>query len=110
MGPSTPRSGRTSPNGALHELAIKTKALTAAYYLKTQKYAYWEGCSTGGRQGYKIIQNHPDDYNGYFVGAPAFNWTKFITAELYPQIVYQRDLGGVPLNDGAAAADRAPRR
>lgn len=82
---------------SLHELALKTKALAAAYYLKAQKYAYWDGCSTGGRQGYKIIQNHPDDYNGYLVGAPAFNWTKFITAELYPQIVYQRDLGGVAL-------------
>ena len=82
---------------SLHELALKTKALAAAYYLKAQKYAYWDGCSTGGRQGYKIIQNHPDDYNGYLVGAPAFNWTKFITAELYPQLVYQRDLGGVAL-------------
>ncbi len=82
---------------SLHELAIKTKALAAAYYLQAQKFAYWDGCSTGGRQGYKIIQNHPDDYNGYLVGAPAFNWTKFITAELYPQIVYQRDLGGVAL-------------
>jgi hypothetical protein len=82
---------------SLHELAIKTKALTSAYYLQAQKFAYWDGCSTGGRQGYKIIQNHPDDYNGYLVGAPAFNWTKFITAELYPQIVYQRDLGGVAL-------------
>ncbi|MGH8796098.1 MAG: tannase/feruloyl esterase family alpha/beta hydrolase, partial [Caldimonas sp.] len=82
---------------SLHELALKTKALASAYYQKTQKFAYWDGCSTGGRQGYKIIQNHPDDYNGYLVGAPAFNWTKFITAELYPQIVYQRDLGGVPL-------------
>jgi feruloyl esterase len=82
---------------SLHELALKTKALTAAYYQKPQKFAYWEGCSTGGRQGYKIIQNHPTDYDGYVVGAPAFNWTKFITAELYPQVVYQRDLGGVPL-------------
>lgn len=82
---------------SLHELALKTKALSAAYYLQTQKFAYWDGCSTGGRQGYKIIQNHPDDYNGYLVGAPAFNWTKFITAELYPQVVYQRDLGGVAL-------------
>ena len=82
---------------SLHELALKTKALASAYYLKTQKYAYWDGCSTGGRQGYKIIQNHADDYNGYLVGAPAFNWTRFITAELYPQIVYQRDLGGVAL-------------
>ena len=82
---------------SLHEMALKTKALTAAYYLQAQKFAYWDGCSTGGRQGYKIIQNHADDYNGYLVGAPAFNWTKFITAELYPQIVYQRDLGGVAL-------------
>ncbi len=88
---------------SLHELALKTKALASAYYLKTQKHAYWDGCSTGGRQGYKIIQNHPDDYNGYLVGAPAFNWTKFITAELYPQVVYQRDLGGVALTTAQQA-------
>jgi len=88
---------------SLHELALKTKALAAAYYLKPQKFAYWEGCSTGGRQGYKIIQNHADDYNGYVVGAPAFNWTKFITAELYPQIVFQRDLGGVNLTSAQQA-------
>ena len=88
---------------SLHELALKTKALVSAYYLKTQKYAYWEGCSTGGRQGYKIIQNHADDYNGYLVGAPAFNWTKFITAELYPQVVYQRDLAAVALSSAQQA-------
>ena len=82
---------------SLHELAVKTKALTSAYYLETQKYAYWDGCSTGGRQGYNVAQNHPTDYNGYLNGAPAFNWTKFITNELYPQIVFQRDLGGVAL-------------
>ena len=79
---------------SLHELALKTKALVQSYYGKSAQRAYWNGCSTGGRQGYKIAQNHPDDYNGYLVGAPAFNWTKFITNELYPQIVMQRDLGG----------------
>src|SRR5262252_3232196 len=79
---------------SLHELALKTKALVQGYYGSSAKYAYWNGCSTGGRQGYKIAQTHPDDYNGYLVGAPAFNWTKFITNELYPQIVMQRDLGG----------------
>ena len=79
---------------SLHELALKTKALTQAYYLKSQKYAYWQGCSTGGRQGYKIAQEHPEDYDGYVNEAPAFNWTRFITSELYPQVVAQRDLGG----------------
>jgi feruloyl esterase len=80
---------------ALHEQAVKTKALVQAYYLQPQKYAYYEGCSTGGRQGYTEIEKNPTDYDGYVVGAPAFNWSKFITAELYPQIVIQRDLGGV---------------
>src|SRR5215510_387454 len=79
---------------SLHELALKTKALVQGYYGKAAQRAYWNGCSTGGRQGYKIAQNHPDDYNGYLVGAPAFNWTRFITNELYPQIVTQQDRGG----------------
>ena len=39
---------------SLHELALKTKALALGYYGKAQAYAYWDGCSTGGRQGYKI--------------------------------------------------------
>lgn len=82
---------------SLHELAVKTRALASAYYLSPATRAYWDGCSTGGRQGYKEAQNNPTDYDGYLNGAPAFNWTKFITSELYPQIVYQRDLGGVAL-------------
>jgi feruloyl esterase len=87
---------------SLHELAVKTKALVQGYYGKAAQHAYWNGCSTGGRQGYKIAQTHPDDYNGYLVGAPAFNWTKFITNELYPQIVMRRDL---PANIATAKLD-----
>jgi len=71
-----------------------------AYYGKDAKYSYWDGFSTGGRQGHKLAQLHPEDFDGILAGAPAFNWTRFITNELYPQIVYQRDLGGVPLTAG----------
>ena len=96
---------------SLHQLALKTKALTKAFYGTRQQYAYWDGCSTGGRQGYKIAQEHPEDYNGYLVGAPAFNWTRFITNELYPQIVVRRDLPtpltGAKLNAVSAAATQA---
>src|SRR6266513_363541 len=84
----------------IHEMAVKSKAITKAYYGKNAKYAYWDGFSTGGRQGHKLAQLHPDDFDGILAGAPAFNWTRFITNELYPQIVYQRDLGGVPLTAG----------
>ena len=79
---------------SLHELALVTKSLAQAYYRKAPRYAYWEGCSTGGRQGYKIAQEHPENYDGYVIEAPAINWTRFITSQLYPQVVAQRDLGG----------------
>ncbi len=84
----------------IHEMAVKTKALTKAYYGKPARYAYWDGFSTGGRQAHKLAQRYPDDFDGILAGAPAFNWTRFITNELYPQLVYQRDLGGVPLTSG----------
>lgn len=78
---------------SLLEQALKTKAVVRAYYGKPHAKAYFDGYSTGGRQGYKLAQKYPDQYDGILAGAPAFNWTRFITAELYPQIVMQRDLG-----------------
>jgi Tannase and feruloyl esterase len=96
---------------SMHELAEKTKALSQAYYGRRHQYAYWDGFSTGGRQGYKLAQRYPKDFDGILAGAPAFNWTRFITAELYPQIVMQRELGGpiaLPkLNAASSAANAA---
>ncbi|MGC3983608.1 MAG: tannase/feruloyl esterase family alpha/beta hydrolase [Pseudorhodoferax sp.] len=82
---------------AIHEQAVKTKALATAYYGTAPKYSYWDGGSTGGRQGLNLAQNHPEDFDGIVALFPAINWSRFITAELYPQIVFQRDLGGTPL-------------
>jgi feruloyl esterase len=84
----------------IHEMAVRTKQITKAFYGKAAKYSYWDGFSTGGRQAHKLAQLHPDDFDGILAGAPAFNWTRFITSELYPQIVVQRDLGGVSLTAG----------
>ncbi|WP_348751897.1 tannase/feruloyl esterase family alpha/beta hydrolase [uncultured Aquincola sp.] len=83
---------------AIHEQAVKTKALAAAYYGRPARWAYWEGGSTGGRQGLNLALNHPEHYDGMVANYPAIHWTRFITSELYPQIVYQRDLGGAPLS------------
>lgn len=78
---------------SLLEQALKTKAVVRAYYGRAHARAYFDGFSTGGRQGYKLAQKYPEQYDGILAGAPAFNWTKFITAELYPQVVMQRELG-----------------
>lgn len=79
---------------AIHEQVVKTKALTKAFYGSNAKYTYWTGGSTGGRQALKQAQRYPEDFDGIISAFPAINWTKFITADLYPQVVIQRDLGG----------------
>lgn len=78
---------------SLLEQALKTKAVVQAYYGKAHTRAYFDGYSTGGRQGYKLAQKYPEQYDGILAGAPAFNWSRFITAELYPQVAMQQDLG-----------------
>jgi hypothetical protein len=81
----------------IHEQAVKTKALATAYYGSEPKYMYFEGGSTGGRQGLKLAQNYPTHYDGIIANAPGINWSRFLTGGMYPQIVFQRDLDGTPL-------------
>jgi feruloyl esterase len=59
----------------VHELTIVGKAVTSARYGKSPERSYWNGCSTGGRQGLKEAQRFPDDYDAIVAGAPANNWS-----------------------------------
>jgi len=36
---------------AVHEMTVQAKALINAYYGRAPRFSYWNGCSTGGRQG-----------------------------------------------------------
>ena len=54
-----------------HEMTVKAKTLVQAFYGAAPKLSYWNGCSTGGRQGLKEAQMFPDDYDGIIAGAPA---------------------------------------
>ena len=77
----------------IHLQAVWSKNLTKMYYGMAQKYAYWNGCSTGGRQGHQQAQKYPDDYDGILAGASAFNWDRFIPAEVWPQVVMNQEVG-----------------
>jgi feruloyl esterase len=44
------------------------------YYSRPASKAYYVGCSTGGRQGFKMIQDFPDDFDGVLAGAPAIDF------------------------------------
>jgi len=56
---------------AVHETVLKSKALIKEYYGKDPKFSYWNGCSTGGRQGLMEAQKYPNDFDAIIAGAPA---------------------------------------
>ncbi|HLK49586.1 MAG TPA: tannase/feruloyl esterase family alpha/beta hydrolase [Bryobacteraceae bacterium] len=56
---------------AMHETVVKAKAITAAFYGSGPKYSYYNGCSTGGRQGLVEATRFPDDFDAVVAGAPA---------------------------------------
>lgn len=58
---------------AVHEMAIKSKAIMTAFYGRGARYSYWNGCSTGGRQGIMEAVHYPEDFDGVIAGAPANN-------------------------------------
>jgi hypothetical protein len=76
---------------SVHESSVIAKDVVRKHYQRSASYSYWNGCSTGGRQGYSEAQNFPDDYDGILANAPAVNWTQFAVATLWPQIVQNQD-------------------
>jgi len=54
-----------------HEMTVKAKSIVREFYGRAARLSYWNGCSTGGRQGLKEAQKFPDDYDGIIAGAPA---------------------------------------
>lgn len=54
---------------ATHVNIIAAKAIVKAFYGKEQKYTYFSGCSTGGRQGFMEAQRFPYDFDGIIAGA-----------------------------------------
>ncbi|MFE3254691.1 tannase/feruloyl esterase family alpha/beta hydrolase [Nocardia sp. NPDC059091] len=72
---------------SVHELAVVGKQVVTDVYGHAASYAYWNGCSTGGRQGYMEAQKYPTDFNGINADAPAINWNQFEVATLWPQVV-----------------------
>ena len=58
---------------AVHEMTVKSKAIMTAFYGRGPRFSYWNGCSTGGRQGIMEAIRYPDDFDGIIAGAPANN-------------------------------------
>jgi hypothetical protein len=99
-----------------HDAAV---ALIARTYGRPPQRMYFAGGSTGGREGYTVMQRFPDDYDGVIANSPALNFSgvrligvKLGHAEyatpggfvppLLLERVYQRTLAACDRLDGAA--------
>ncbi|MEO8258019.1 MAG: tannase/feruloyl esterase family alpha/beta hydrolase [Acidobacteriota bacterium] len=81
---------------AVHEMTVKAKAIVSAYYENPLKYAYWNGCSAGGRQALKEAQKYPADYDGIIAGSPGLDWTGRATAALRIALVTNDEAARIP--------------
>lgn len=80
-----------------HEMAVQAKAIIAAYYGRQARFAYWNGCSAGGKQGLKEAQQYPADFDGIVAGSPASNWTgRAVQAIWSAQAVHRDEASYIP--------------
>ena len=56
---------------AIHETTVAAKTIADAFYGGAPKLAYFNGCSTGGRQALTAAQRYPDDFDGIIAGDAA---------------------------------------
>ena len=91
----------------IHEMTTVGKALTQAFYGTAPPRAYFNGCSTGGRQGLMEAQRYPADYDGIVSGAPAINWTKLHPEQLWGAMVLLEAKNVLPMCKFAAATAAA---
>jgi feruloyl esterase len=85
---------------AVHEMTLASKQVVKAYYGTPAKLAYWDGCSTGGKQGLTEAQKYPDDFDGIVAGAPANYITRLQAGSEY--------MSWVALKDGTSGPEYIP--
>ena len=76
---------------SVHEMTLAAKGMINAYYGNAPKYAYWNGCSTGGRQAFTEAQRYPGDYDGIVAGAPAAYPTKLQGMQVWASVQANRN-------------------
>jgi feruloyl esterase len=81
---------------AIHEMTLAAKNIVAAYYGSGAARAYFNGCSTGGRQALAEAQRYPADYDGIIAGAAANYPTHLQGAQVWTAKIAHEDNGTIP--------------
>jgi hypothetical protein len=91
----------------IHEQAVWTKKLTQMYFGQGPKFTYWNGCSTGGRQGHEQAQRYPDDFDGILAGSSAIEHDRLPVAQGWGEVVMNQEVGAPIVQAKLDAVSRA---
>lgn len=92
---------------AVHEMAVQSKTLIAAYYSRAPQLSYWNGCSTGGRQGLTAALKYPGDFDAIIAGAPANNSVNMHASDISVALAGLKDPAAIVPPDKLALVNRA---
>jgi hypothetical protein len=81
---------------ASHLMAVLGRQLARAFFGRAAGHAYWNGCSTEGRQALRAVQQYPEDYDGVLAGDPPIRFGAVMAFQIWPQVV-MKDLVGHPI-------------
>ena len=71
---------------AMHEMAVQSKTIIRAFYGRAPQLSYYQGCSTGGRQGMMEAQRYPEDFDAIIAGAPVYNMVHLNVSQVGLQV------------------------
>jgi len=89
---------------SLHLTAVTGKRIAQEYFGAAPTHSYFEGCSTGGRQGLILAQRFPEDFDGIVAGAPVLHFSGTMMG--YAQITQALNKSPIPYAKLSVLADR----
>jgi hypothetical protein len=72
---------------SIHQQVEWAKLASLNYYNAKPMRNYWNGCSTGGRQGLALARYYGNEFDGFLVGAPAFFHDEFRFSDAWPWLM-----------------------
>jgi len=92
---------------SIHQQYKWALALTEVYYGQKATRNYWDGCSTGGREGLSMALHFGEDFDGFLTGAPANYHTRLQLATVWPYWVQKEITGTATLTQAKMNAANA---
>src|SRR3954453_17731815 len=80
---------------AIHEMTATAKATAATHYGAPPARAYFNSCSTGGRQALIEAQRYPDDFDGIVAGDASWDQMRLYAARVALNVFVNREPAAV---------------